>query len=184
MNRVKLRHLVNILFCKFLTDKSSLCWVCTTTFMTFSNSHLLTIVKLLLICDLVTFSKKKCFIICMCYATMLSCELCLWIVEHKSYAFSEEVQYERHPSLCSTHCKFLQHTIQQCKKLATSNGKDKMAPKHLSKIWNFRHNQQLTDMNTHYQWRKMKKQLFRNVNMHNKIIQHKNGILELKKKEY
>lgn len=46
------------------------------------------------------------------------------IVEREGYAFSLEVQYEKYPPF-STHCKFLGHMVQQCKKLAASNVKDK-----------------------------------------------------------
>ena len=46
------------------------------------------------------------------------------IVEREGYAFSVEVQYEKHPPFCS-HCKFLGHTAQQCRKLVASNVKDK-----------------------------------------------------------
>jgi len=38
------------------------------------------------------------------------------IVEREGYAFSVFVQYERKPPFCS-HCKFLGHIIQQCKKI-------------------------------------------------------------------
>jgi len=44
------------------------------------------------------------------------------IVEREGYAFSVEVQCEKRPSFCS-HCKFLGHPIQQCRKLAASNVK-------------------------------------------------------------
>jgi len=46
------------------------------------------------------------------------------IMEREGYAFSVGVQYEKHPPFCS-HCKFLGHTAQQCRKLVASNVKDK-----------------------------------------------------------
>jgi len=38
------------------------------------------------------------------------------LVERDGYAFPVEVQYERQPSFC-THCMFIGHSIQQCKKI-------------------------------------------------------------------
>jgi len=47
------------------------------------------------------------------------------LVEREVYAFPIEVQYERQPPFC-THCKFLGHSIQQCKKIGAKHGqKDK-----------------------------------------------------------
>ena len=46
------------------------------------------------------------------------------IVECEGYAFSVEVQYERHPLFC-IHRKFIGHTVRQCKKLVTPNVQDK-----------------------------------------------------------
>lgn len=44
-------------------------------------------------------------------------------VEREGFAFSVEVQYERHPPFCS-HCKNLGHSSQQCRKLGVGNGKE------------------------------------------------------------
>ena len=46
------------------------------------------------------------------------------ILEREGYAFTVEVQYERHPLFCC-HDKFIGHTVQQCNKLVTSNVQDK-----------------------------------------------------------
>lgn len=42
------------------------------------------------------------------------------IVEREGYAFYVSVQYERKPPFCS-HCKFIGHTIQQCKKIGAAH---------------------------------------------------------------
>jgi len=48
------------------------------------------------------------------------------IVEREGFAFPVEVQYERQPSFCS-HCRFLGHTIQQCKKLGAQSASNRSA---------------------------------------------------------
>jgi len=46
------------------------------------------------------------------------------LVKRDGFAFPVEVQYERRPSFCS-HCRFLGHTIQQCKKLGAQSSLDR-----------------------------------------------------------